>query len=84
MKSLQGSITKGMKEMNEDSPAYLFKPYNVHDFHVMIESYIVQQIIQLENYKNFFVPIMQLSNTVIDVTRHLCWGDREISQKIIY
>ena len=56
------------------SPSYLFK-----SMQYPVEPFLQKELFSYDTYKKYFVPIMQLNNSVIDVTIHLCWNDRENS-----
>ena len=76
-KIMVGFITTGMTNLNEDSPAYLFKPFRPTSPY--FDKAFLSQVLDYDHFKSYFVPMMQLNNSVVDVTRHLCWGDREVS-----
>ena len=54
-KILVGSISPGMIKTNEDSPAYLFRPFNINS--PRIDRLILRQLTEYDNYKVLYVFI---------------------------
>jgi hypothetical protein len=77
---VRGCITKGIREMKEYAPTSIFQNFeDCPSLPAIVESYFVNQAF----YTRYFLPWQHINDSILQITGHLCWGDKENSKFFI-
>ncbi|KAM3132963.1 hypothetical protein pb186bvf_014959 [Paramecium bursaria] len=80
-KIITGSRTDGMKYGQLQSPFYLFEDQSIF---TDLDQQICSQICLLHDYKKYIITMVQLTQqSVIEMTKHICWNIQTQSQQIM-
>ena len=78
-----GCITKGIKELHEFAPTSLYISNDLIDQLPLLPHTVEQIFLDFTNYIKIFLPMQQYSENILEITKHLCWGDQLNSKSFI-
>ncbi|CAD8169747.1 unnamed protein product [Paramecium pentaurelia] len=78
-KVIMSCRTQSMIELNEDAPTYLFKGQKDLD----IDQYWLNRLLDSDDFKKHILVMIQFQPSLIDMIKHICWKDQNISSQVM-